>query len=245
MGKRDDGLDRVRALNPVDESEVDGPDSPHAQELLADITSGPRRPSTRHAVVGRPMRAALTLGAVVLVTTAAAWVWTSVIDKPNAISCYQAADLDADIAAAPAANEATAEACATVWRDAVLENTEIVPIGSVPPLTACVAENGGLAVFPTDDTTVCDQLGLAYPDPTDQDQANSLRSVEEALISYFQSEACILMADAEAEVRRILDDAGLNDWTIQPQPENPDRPCSSHSFSPDSQTVHLIPIPRG
>jgi len=178
------------------------------------------------------------------ITTAAAWLWTAVIDKPHAISCYKAPNLDADIAAAPVAGEASADACTVVWQDGILENSDIVPTGSVPPLTACIAEAGGLAVFPTDDTTICGQLGLAHPEPAGQDQADALRGVEETLISYFQSESCIPMAEAEVEVWRILDGAGLTDWRVQTQPEHPDWPCASHSFDPESQTVHMVPIPK-
>lgn len=243
MARRQDGLDWLRALNPVDESEVEGPDSARAQNLLADIISRPREASAEGRVGWKPLRLALALMAGLLITTAAAWLWTAVIDKPNAVSCYQAPSVDADIAAAPATGEASADACAVVWQDGILENSDIAPTGSVPPLTACIAEGGGLAVFPTDDTTICGKLGLAQPDPAGQDQADTLRGVEETLISYFQSEPCIPMAEAEVQVRRILDGAGLTDWRVQSQPEHPDRPCASHSFDPESQTVHLIPIP--
>jgi hypothetical protein len=182
--------------------------------------------------------------AVAALTTAAAWLWTRTIDLPNAVTCYQAVDTDAAAAAAPAGSEATADACVPVWEARILINTGITPAGSVPPLTACVAENGSLAVFPTADTTVCRSFGLAYPEPAGQDQADDIRDVEMRLIAYFQSDNCLSMADAEINVRRILDESGFNEWTVQSQPENPERPCASHSLDTQSHTLHLIPIPR-
>lgn len=244
MGRRRGGLDWLRALNPVEETDVEGPDSARAQDLLAEILARPRESGSGERYGWKPLRVALAMMAVLLVTTAAAWIWTALIDKPNAISCYQAPSLDADIAAAPAAGEASAETCAVVWQDGILENLEIVATGSIPPLTACISETGGLAVFPTDDTTICGRLGLAHPDPGGQSDADSLRTVEETLISYFQSETCIRMDEAQVEVRRILDDARLVDWRLNPQPEHPDRPCASHSFDPETRTIHLIPIPE-
>lgn len=84
-------------------------------------------------------------------------------------------DLDADIAAAPAGGPAAAAACEPVWADGILTNPDINERGEIPPLTACVANNKSLAVFPTDDPTVCEDLGLSYPEPLEQDTANEIR----------------------------------------------------------------------
>lgn len=246
MVKRDksqDGLERLRAINPVDESDVETPNSPRAHELLTRITSThPDPPSTR--LMSKRVRLVLAVFAAVMATTAAAWIWTRAITTPNAVSCYQAVDLDADIAAAPPGREATADACVPVWERAELSNPDVVPAGSVPPLTACVAENGSLAVFPTEDTNVCTALGLAYPEPAQQDTADLIRDVEERLVVLFQSRDCMPLEVAEAEVRKVLDSAGFTGWMIQAQPENSERPCASFSFDPASQGVSLIPIPN-
>lgn len=241
--KGQDGLERLRAINPVDETDVDGPDSPHAQELLTRVTSThPGLPSPR--LMSKRVRLVLAVLAAMVATTAAAWIWTRAITTPNAISCYQAVDLDADIAAAPPGREATADACVPVWERAELANPDLVPAGSIPPLTACVAENGSLAVFPTEDTNVCAALGLAYPEPEQQDTADLIREVEDRLVGYFQSRECIPLGEAEAEVNKVLDSAGFTSWMIQTQPENSERPCASFSFDPTSETVILIPIPN-
>lgn len=240
-----DGLELLRANNPVRESDVETHDSPRAQDLFAKVVATPRDENPlRRLASSRRLRLVIALLAVAALSTAAAWLWTRTIDLPNAVTCYRAVDPSADAAAAPAGSEATAGACVPVWEAEVLVNTGITPAGSVPPLTACVAENGSLAVFPTADTTVCRSFGLAYPEPAGQDQADDIRDVEMRLIAYFQSHDCISMADAEIDVRRILSESGFSEWTVQSQPVNPERPCASHSFDPQTTTVHLIPIPR-
>lgn len=247
MTRRNDGLDLLRATNPIDDDNVPDADSARAAELLAEIKATPRpeRPLSRRFGRRPPVRLAIALAALAMVTIAAAWLWTRRVEIPDAISCYESTELDADIAAAPSGGPASAEACETVWQSEILVNPDIAPSGSIPPLTACVAETGALAVFPTDDTTICRTLGLAYPDPGTQSEADGLRQAQSQLIDYFQSEACIPMPEAEAQVRRVLDDAGLTDWLIETQAENPDRPCASHSFDSPNQTIHLVPIPEG
>jgi hypothetical protein len=237
-------FDLVRATNPVDEAEVEGPDSPRAQEQLTRILASPIQEPQRRRMPRRRLRVVITLAVLALATTAAGWLWTRVIERPNAVLCYERADLDADIAGAPAGDRATADACAPVWQDGVLVNPEVATPGSVPPLTACVTENGSLAVFPTDDPVVCDRLGLAHPEPAGQESADAVRQLEGSLISFFQSRECIPIAEAETETRRILDQSGFTGWKIQTQPGSPDRPCGSFSIDAPSETIHLIPIPE-
>lgn len=242
MKKREDGLERLRETNPVDEKTVPGPDSHAARELLNTIKATP----PEHTLVRRSPRAfrlAIILGAIAAVTMAATWIWTRTIEIPTTVRCYQATDLAGDIADAPAGGTATADACKPVWRSGILTNPDVVSPGSVPPLVACVAENGSLAVFPTSDTAICSRLGLPVADLEGQSDADALREVSEDLIDYFQSEGCASMSDAEEVVRDILDRAGLGDWTIVSEPTTPENPCASHSFDPPTETVHLIPIP--
>lgn len=243
-GKGQDGLERLRAINPVDESEVEGSDSPRAEELLTRIIStDPGWTTPPRRLLSKQVRLVLALLTGLIVTTAAAWIWTRAITTPNAVSCYQAVDLDADIAAAPPGERATADACVSVWERAELRNPDLVPAGSVPPLTACVAENGSLAVFPSEDRDVCATLGLAYPEPEHQDTADLVRDVEDRLVAYFQSKDCVPLDEAATEVERILDEMELTTWSVESQPERADRPCASFSFDSAAERVVLIPIP--
>lgn len=244
MSDPKEGFELLRAANPIDEADVEGPDSPRAQELLERVLASPIPEPEQPRLPARRVRVIIALAILALATTAAAWLWTRAIERPNAILCYEQANLEADIAGAPAGGRATADACATVWQDRVLVNPEVAPPGLVPPLTACVGENGSLAVFPTDNSTICDKLGLAHPDPGSQDPADAVRRLENDLISYFQSRNCIAVAEAQTAVRAILDEAGFSVWRIESQPESPDRPCASFSMDPVAQTIHLIPIPE-
>lgn len=233
----------LRRTNPVRDNEVPGADSPEARELLTRILATPQDP-LRTPASRRKLRLVLAVAVISVVTVAATWIWLRSISIPNAIICYQAVDLDADAAAAPPSEAANADACAPAWEQRTIVNPDIVPPGSVPPFTACVAENGGLAVFPTDDTTVCRRLGLAYPDPSTQESADNVRTVESQLIEYFQAEGCIPVDEATRHVSGVAEDHGLTSWAIEVQSETPERPCASFSIDPDLETIFIIPIPR-
>jgi hypothetical protein len=244
MSEPRDAFDLLHETNPVVLSEVEGPDSPRAEALLASILATPRPPSERRALLPRRLRVVIVLAAVIAATTAAAWIWTRRIELPQSVICFESVDLESDRAGGPSSASATAEACEVVWQDGILHNPVLGPPGSVPPLTACVAESGALAVFPTDDSTVCRTLGLADPEPSGQEDADRLRQLSDGLITYFQSSPCIGIEEAEREVRRMLAEAGLDNWAVQSQPAPVDRPCASHSLDPRAETVHLVPIPK-
>lgn len=234
----------LRRTNPVRDNEVPGADSPEARELLTRILATPQDQVRRTPASRRRLRLVLAVAAISVVTIAATWIWLRSISIPNAIICYQAVDLEADAAAAPSSETATGEACAPAWERQMLVNPDIVPPGSVPPLTACVAENGALAVFPTGDSAVCRRLGLAYPDPSTQESADNVRSLESQLIEYFQSEGCIPVDEATRHVSGVAEDHGLASWAVEAQSETPERPCASFSIDPDLETIFIIPIPQ-
>lgn len=234
----------LRRTNPVRDNDVPGADSPEARELLTRILATPQDREIRTPASRRNLHLVIAVAAISVITVAATWIWLRTISIPNAIICYQAVDLDADAAAAPPSETATGDACAPAWEQQTLVNPDIVPPGSLPPLTACVAENGALAVFPTDDTTVCRRLGLAHPDPTTQELADNVRTLESQLIEYFQSEECIPVREATEHASDVAEDHGLGGWAIEAQTETPERPCASFSIDPDLETIFIVPIPR-
>ncbi len=237
MSDQHDGLARLRATNPIDTGDVDGPDSARAQLIFNKVTT------TESGIFSRQsLRLAIILAALLVLTTAAAIVLTRPIQIATAISCYRSVDLNADIAVAASGTDATAAACESAWSDAVLVNEDFGPPGFVPPLTACVKENGALAVFPTDDGSTCDRLGLARPDPSSQGHADLIRRVEADLVDYFSSDSCISMDDAAQKVRRVLDESGLASWQMTTQPTTPERRCASFSLDETTETVYLVPI---
>lgn len=243
MADSRDGFELLRAANPVDVDQVEGPDTEVAQTMLATVTSQPRPDTSTRRRWRRPLRLAVALAAMAVVLVAATWLLTRDVENPQAIACHQAVDIDSDIAAAPVGGPTTADACAPVWEDSVLENPDVAPVGSVPPLTACVTERGTLAVFPTDNRQVCETLGLAYPEPSSQDAADQIRQLDADLQAYFASTECAEMEEAETRVRQTLDDSGFGGWTIETQERTETRPCASYSLDAETDTIHLIPIP--
>lgn len=241
MSSPRDTFDLLAQADPVDEQSLVASDSEWAEALLSEIVAQPHgRPATTGV---RPLKTAFVLAVLGLVSIAATWLWTRPVELPDSVLCYESVSLDADIAGAPLAGEPSADACAAVWRSGELENPSLVDRGGVPPLTACIAESGALAVFPSDDPDLCGSMGLPYPEPSSQGDAAELRRVAQDLVEYFQSLDCVEMAEAEAQVRHLLDKGGLQHWDIRAQPATDARPCASHSFDPDSKAIHLIPIP--
>lgn len=243
MGEPGDGFELLRAANPVDVDQVEGPESEAAQHMLASIVQQQRSGTSKRGLWRRPLRLAAALAATALVLVAATWLLTRDVENPQAIICHRTVDLDSDIAAAPVGGPATADACVPVWEDGILENSDVTPTGSVPPLTACVTERGTLAVFPTDDQTVCETLGLSYPEPSSQEAADQIRQLDTDLQAYFASAECAGMEEAEARVRQTLDDSSFDGWTIETQEASEARPCASYSLDADTETIHLVPIP--
>lgn len=101
-----------------------------------------------------------------------------------------------------------------------------------------------LAVFPTDDPTVCEDLGLSYPEPLEQDTANEIREIDDELIAYFQAEDCPTIEAAADEVRRILDQVRLTDWTIQKQTRDSTAPLRKPLTSRRIPDRHPDPHPN-
>jgi hypothetical protein len=244
MRRKKGAFDALRRTKPLREDDVPGPDSPEATELLARILETPRSTQEERTLQRRNLRLVLAIAAVSLVAVAATWIWVRTISIPNAILCYQAVDLDADTAAAPPSEQASAEACVGVWEQQILVNPELASPGSAPPLTGCVAENGALVVFPSDDPMVCDQLGLARPDPAGQEDADQIRQLEQELVEYFQSNECVPITDAQQRVSEFLAAHRLTSWVTERTEGSPDRPCASFSIDPELEIIFIIPIPR-
>jgi hypothetical protein len=236
-------VEALRRTNPVRDDEVPGADSPKAQELLARIIATPRDHGKPAPPSRRRLQLVIAVAVISIVTVAATLIWLRTISIPNAIICYQDVDLDSDTAGAPAGETAAAEACVPVWEQRTLVNPDISPPGSVPPLTACVARNGALAVLPTEDTSICRRLGLAQPDPATQPSADNIRTLEGQLIDYFQSVECVAISEAIDHVRAQAEDHGLGSWAIEAQGETPERPCASFSIDPELETILIVPIP--
>ena len=242
MSRRRDAFDELVSANPVDRDRLPAGLSPWAQHTLAAILDTMRdagRPNTP-----RWKRRRLVVIAVVLLTLVAlgaTWILTRPVTQPQAIACFQAPNLDADRVAVQSGSSAAA--CEHLWADGTLSNPTFGPAGSVPPLVACVSEAGSLFVFPSDDLSLCGRLGLAEPDPSPPQDADRVRAIIDDLANYFSDQPCIPIQRAADDVRRILDEQGATDWTIDATPGTDDRPCASVALDAEQTTVLLVPIP--
>jgi hypothetical protein len=234
-----DPFDILRDHNPVDTSTLPTADSPSARALFERITAIPRPDRSparrRHRIIALAVLAA--------VLAAATWVALTRDVTEVSVVCYQSTDLNSDRVGIEPAVAPTVNLCVAPWEEGPLTNIAVTP-GDIPPLTGCVTAGGVLAVFPTDDPTVCESLGLATPNPSQPpDRLDSIAQTEAEIVDYIAGEECVAPSEAEGRVRSILDDDGLKDWAITHQPTGTDRPCTSIAFDTAAETVILVPRP--
>ncbi|NOX23053.1 MAG: hypothetical protein GXP36_08180 [Actinobacteria bacterium] len=234
-----DPFDILRVHDPVDFTTLPNADSASAQALFEAITNSPRPDRSRV----RRRRRIIALAVLAALLAAATWVALTRDITAVGVACYGTTDLDADRVGIAPAVAPTVDLCVAPWEEGPLTNPDVAR-GQVPPLTGCVTAEGILAVLPTDDPTICESLGLATPNPSQQpDRLDSIAQTEAEIVDYIAGEECVAPDEAEVRVRSILDDNGLKDWTITRQPTRTDRPCTSIAFDTAAKTVILVPHP--
>jgi hypothetical protein len=225
-----DPFDWLRAANPVPPG---GEDDEHAAQILRSVLDG-RTPPT---ALRRPRRRRVVLAAAaaVAVTAAAAatWVATRSTSDPGQVACFAADSLDADRAIVDRSTDPVG-ACREVW-------PQLAPGSEVPPLQTCVLPSGVLGLFPGDDPSVCDQLGLARGDPRLGADERAQVEVEEELRQAF-GERCVPLDDGVALARGALARAGLDGWRVEQRLDRDD-PCSSLAVDRDRRTITVVPVP--
>ncbi|HHC08074.1 MAG TPA: hypothetical protein ENK55_05100 [Actinobacteria bacterium] len=241
MNHEPDAFEQLRAADPVDPATVDGPDSPRARALLSSILATDRTPEAVPERRRRRRRLAVAAAILAALAAAAAWIVTRPVTNPASLSCYEGPTLDSSQVGL-VGRPLEVASCVPFWADGTLTNPAYPP-GTVPPLVACVTDVGTFAVFPSEDPNLCEELGLAPPDPQSIDDAAPIIDLENALVDYFSSDPCIPIPQAADDVQRILDEHGVSDWTITVGEQRPDRPCASLSFEPERRTVRIVPIP--
>jgi hypothetical protein len=131
--------------------------------------------------------------------------------------------------------------CSAEWASGSFETA-----GPPDELTACVTTDGVAAVIPGD-TGVCDALGFAeFVPPVDDGLVPAVSDAAAELDRiFFASTNCVPLADAEGEIRRVLDEYGLSGWDIETVGTfSPDEPCATVSLDPASATAVVAPAPR-
>lgn len=164
------------------------------------------------------------------------------VTDPEGILCYDAPTLDASAIVAFRDGEATTDACTSLWLDQTLPIDSELPDNRNQPLVGCVTEAGSLAVFPSTDQSLCAELGLA--EPTDTTRPDPLVELRRQLAASINPETCVTIQQAQQIAREGLGDLGLEEWTVQAQPERSDRPCASISIDISSNTIVIVPVPK-
>lgn len=227
MDEFDDLAARLeRSLLPDDT--LPGPHSPEAERAIrAAIAHRQRRRQRRRVGV-------LTVGMALL--TAATFVYFGTRTDPFVVACFDAPDTEASRAVPPDTSDPI-EGCADLWEAGALTHPA-VQAGTIPDLFACVG-NGATWVFPSIDGETCVDLDLPAPDP-DQD-VTPLTELERRLAEMYPIESCVPPAEALGEIRSLLDELGLADWSAELAMDPERLPCTSIAIDGASTTVFVVP----
>jgi hypothetical protein len=242
--RRPNAFEVLRRADPVDAASLPGPESPEALALKEGILATSRQKERpRRFLSRRRLVLAVVFGLLSIASTTTAWVLlTREVRRPR-MACYEAVSLHADRVALTSPRTLDAIECAPEWDEGVLVNPAVAQRGEVPPLTACVTDIGAVAVFPSRNPRVCEELGLATPEPESGERQERILELERALVAYFAQGRCIPVTEAKTQVAKILQDYGLKGWRVEMMPGPSERPCASFSLDAEEQVVHLVPIP--
>jgi len=214
-----DPFELLAALNPVEglSQRLPGDDA-----MLAAIVATPVGVVPVRARRGR-LRWWVTGGAVVVVSAglaAAALLRQESPSNPTQLVCYPVAEhpppalFDAPMGPDPVAS------CGELWVNGRIASDE-----SPPLLTSCVLDTGIVAVIPGDQQ-VCAELGFAnWIGELTGDELN-LIEFHDALVANF-ADRCVTEDVAEAEVRAVMAEFGVDDWSVAMRGGyTPERQCS-------------------
>lgn len=215
-------------------ADMPGPDSFEAKRALAAVLS------QESGIQRRKRRLRVTaIGVLSIVLTAAVAIRYLPVDHTFELGCFEATDLAANRLVSDVDNQPGADDCAEWWINGELTNPE-VPLGQVPPLLACVTESGVLWVFPSDDPTTCQRLGLAVPDSSPASSPGSV--IRAALVDQYAWEACVPPVQAAAEISGALVDLGFSDWSVS-YDDAAEGDCTTLAIDPIAKVVSVVPVP--
>lgn len=190
----------------------------------------------------RPRRRRRIPFAVIVVSTAAiagasgaaAWLLSRAPSDPTAISCWASSDpVSTDRFELTASSQVEPQVrCAELWNDGTISST------GAPPLVTCIGAGGLVTVVPGSEGT-CGALGFAIADRS-ADEPTRVADLGGQLSELLAGE-CLGPDEAIAATQEVLDQLGLDGWTI----ESPDTlvGCAAASIDAPSQQVRLIFVP--
>jgi len=218
------------------------------QALLAEVTRGRDDGAVRLAVGSRRTRGrawrrlalfafvpvALLGGAVAYSTTA----HRTAEQLGNEATCFAAPALDAPAAGAPFTGQDLGAFCRQQWTAGSIASP--VPGPAPTEWVACVAESGGVDVFPSGDQDLCASLGLQPLPPGYFEAVPRYAGLEADLFGRFPDSGCTSREDALAVARRILDTDGYSGWGLETTGFGDVTPCAKVDLDPVNGVATLV-----
>ena len=150
------------------------------------------------------------------------------------VLCRATARLDADaIGIAPGSDPIAS--CAQRWADGLLGD----PGQPVPPLTACVSNNGSIDVFPGD-ATVCETLGLIAADDELTPDNAAIVALQDRLVNEINGVDCQPVQAAAAAAQEILAQSGFDGWKVAIAADAQAGTCGKAGVDSAARTVTII-----
>lgn len=214
--------------------DMPGADSIEGQRVLAAALSQETSPQRRKRWLRIVAVAVVSFGLIAAVT-----IRYLPVEQTYELGCFESVDLEANRLVSNVDGQPGPEDCAEWWLNGELTSRQ-VPSGEVPPLLACVTEAGVMWVFPSDDPTTCEQLGLAVPESVPASSPDSV--IRAALGDRYSWEACVPPAEAAAEIGQLLVELGFPDWSVG-YDEAAEGECTTLAFDPLGKVVSVVPVP--
>ncbi|MGB3410871.1 MAG: hypothetical protein WBA45_06695 [Microthrixaceae bacterium] len=195
----------------------------------------PRRRRKRRIAVGTAIAVALTA------TTAVGALVLSREQPTNPAAgsaCRAEAKKDASALVIPLTDDPVAY-CRSAWDSGSLKKFGI----DSPPksLTACINGQGVIEVFPGTES-VCAQLGLSLADTNLNPENRRIVELNDRIISEINETDCLSAEEAESTARRILNDIGLDDWTVRINADAVGADCAWAGIGDDNHHVFIMKL---
>ena len=158
------------------------------------------------------------------------------IQPAQGIACRAAEDPRSDAIVIPA-NADPIAACAEQWANGTLG-----PTSDVPPLTVCIAVTGVVEVYPGD-SEVCGRIGLVNADAELTPDNLAVLALNDRLVNEVNAAACAAAVDVLASAKRIVDESGLDGWTIAIRGDSRDADCAKVALDQPTKTITVIKFP--
>jgi len=180
----------------------------------------------------RGVWAALGTTVVVLGVAAFAILRQESPANPTRIVCFTDASVPPSGMHALDVSNDPVEACGVLWSNGVIAS------GEPPALTACVTNEGTIAVIPGDQQ-VCAQLGFANWVGAFSDDERRIVEFQTAVTEWFGTQ-CVPQGDALPQAEQFVADFDLDGWTVTDSGHwGVDRPCAASGVDPVTKTVNV------